>query len=168
MIYLQNWRFVMVSYSGYQKIDLDVNGFIHQVIIKPNETLLRVLREKIGYTGPKGGCENGDCGACTVLINNKPMKSCLLLAIECIGKSIITIEGLNDTEIQNAFVDFNGFQCGYCTSGFLINAYAMLEANPDIDEEGKKVWLDANLCRCTAYDGIKDAVKAAQVEIKKR
>ncbi|MCH4890097.1 (2Fe-2S)-binding protein [Acidaminobacter sp. JC074] len=158
----------MIAYSGYQMIELDINGHVHQVLVKPNETLLRVLREKVGYTGPKGGCENGDCGACTVLIDDKPMKACMILAVSCTDNKITTIEGLENTEIQEAFVDKGGFQCGYCTSGFLMNAYAMLRDNPDIDESGKKIWLDANLCRCTGYDGIKDAVDAAQKKIKEK
>jgi len=158
----------MINYSGYQMIELHVNNHTHRVLVKPSETLLRVLREKLGYTGPKGGCENGDCGACTVLIDDKPMKACLLLAVSCTDKNILTIEGLENTEIQEAFVDFNGFQCGYCTSGFLMNAYAMLQENPEIDDAGKKVWLDANLCRCTGYDGIKEAVTAAQEKINQK
>jgi len=155
----------MTKYSGYNEVCLKINGEDYHVLVKTSETLLNVIREKIGLTGAKGGCENGDCGACTVLIDGKPMKSCLLLAIECIDKTITTIEGLENTEIQDAFVDFGGFQCGYCTSGFLINAYAMLEEDPNIDDQGKKKWLDANLCRCTGYEGIKDAVNQAQKNI---
>jgi carbon-monoxide dehydrogenase small subunit len=152
----------MIRYSGYNEVCLKINGEAYHVLIKNSDTLLNVIREKVGLTGAKGGCENGDCGACTVLIDGKPMKSCLLLAIECIDKEITTIEGLENTEIQEAFIDFGGFQCGYCTSGFLLNAYAMLEDEPNIDDQGKKKWLDANLCRCTGYEGIKDAVNQAQ------
>lgn len=158
----------MTRYTGYNEVILTINKNQHTLLIKPNETLLNVLREKVGYTGAKVGCENGDCGACTVIINNKPMKSCMLLAIECIGKEIITIEGLEDTEIQKSFIDFNGFQCGFCTSGFLMNAYAMLETNPEIDEAGKRIWLDSNLCRCTGYEGIELAVNDAQKKILKK
>lgn len=155
----------MVKYSGYMEINLRINQVNHSVLVKPNETLLHVLREKIGYTGTKTSCENGDCGACTVLVDMKPVKACMLLAVECVEKSIMTIEGLNDTAIQRAFVDHGGFQCGYCTAGFIMNAYAMLLSDPHIDEQGKMKWLDANLCRCTGYEGIKDAVDAAQAEI---
>jgi len=155
----------MIKYSGHNEIVLTINGNQHTLLIKPNEVLLNVLREKVGYTGAKGGCENGDCGTCTVIINEKPMKSCMVLAIECVGKNILTIEGLEDTEIQNAFIEFNGFQCGFCTSGFLMNAYAMLETDPEIDDENKRVWLDANLCRCTGYEGIELAVNDAQKKL---
>lgn len=156
----------MLKFTGYSQIDLNVNGHTHQVILKADETLLHVLRDKLGLTGPKAGCENGDCGACTVLIDSKPMKACMVVALTCIGKSIVTIEGLDNTEIQRAFVNKGGFQCGYCTSGFILNAYAMLEDNPNISEADQKVWLDANLCRCTGYEGIKEAVKAAKEMIK--
>ncbi|BEP28015.1 (2Fe-2S)-binding protein [Helicovermis profundi] len=155
----------MIKYTGYNEVSLNINGMCHVVLIKPNETLLNVLREKIGYTGAKGGCENGDCGACTILLDKLPMKSCMLLAIECIGKEITTIEGLESTEIQKAFVDFNGFQCGYCTSGFLLNAFAMLDTNPETSDSDMHIWLNSNLCRCTGYEGIEMAVKSAQKKI---
>ena len=158
----------MIKYAGYNEVELNINDKTYQLVIKPNEVLLNVLREKIGYTGVKGGCENGDCGACTILLDNKPMKSCMLLAIECVGKKIITVEGIEESEIQQAFIDFNGFQCGYCTSGFLVNAFAMLDTDPKIDEAGKKVWLDSNLCRCTGYEGIEEAVNDAQKQILKK
>ena len=158
----------MIKYVGYNEVELNINDKTYQLVIKPNEVLLHVLREKIGYTGAKGGCENGDCGACTILLDNKPMKSCMLLAIECVGKKIITVEGIEESEIQQAFIDFNGFQCGYCTSGFLVNAFAMLETDPEIDEAGKKVWLDSNLCRCTGYEGIEEAVNDAQKQLLKK
>ncbi len=158
----------MIKYAGYNEVELNINDKTYQLVIKPNEVLLNVLREKIGYTGAKGGCENGDCGACTILLDDKPMKSCMLLAIECVGKKIITVEGIEESEIQQAFIDFNGFQCGYCTSGFLVNAFAMLETDPEIDEAGKKVWLDSNLCRCTGYEGIEEAVNDAQKQLLKK
>lgn len=155
----------MIKFTGYNEVELTINSLRRNLLIKPNETLLHVLRNKLGLTGAKGGCENGDCGACTVLIDGKPMKSCMLLAIECLDKEILTVEGIEGTEIQNAFIDFNGFQCGYCTSGFLMNAYAMLETNPTIDEDEMHTWLDSNLCRCTGYEGIELAVKDAQRNI---
>ena len=152
----------MIKYSGYHQLSFDVNGEPYDAVIQPSDTLLHVLREKLGLTGTKGSCENGDCGACTVLIDSKPMKSCMVLAVECVDKKIMTIEGLKNTEIQQAFVDFNGFQCGYCTSGFIMNAYAMLEKNPDISDQEQENWLSANLCRCTGYEGIKEAVNKAK------
>lgn len=157
----------MIKYSGYHHVDFHVNGEVYDVLIKPSDTLLHVIREKVGLIGTKGSCENGDCGACTVLIDDKPMKSCMVLAVECIEKKIVTIEGLKNTEIQQAFVDFNGFQCGYCTSGFIMNAYAMLEEEPDMTKEIQENWLSANLCRCTGYEGIVEAVEKAKKEIKK-
>jgi len=148
--------------SGYNEVILNVNGDQHQVLIRPSAILLHTLREQVGLTGAKGGCENGDCGACTVLIDGKPMKSCMMLAVEVGERAITTIEGLKDTEIQEAFINFSGFQCGYCTSGFLLNAHALLQTNPEATESQKQDWLSANLCRCTGYEGIRDAVNHAQ------
>ena len=126
------------------------------------------MQEKLGLTGAKPGCENGDCGACTVLIDGKPIKSCLTLAVEVGNKEITTIEGLSNTEIQEAFIEEGGFQCGYCTSGFLLNSYALLETHPDADDKTIKEWLESNLCRCTGYEGIEKSIKAAQEKIKNR
>ncbi|MCC5910176.1 MAG: (2Fe-2S)-binding protein [Clostridiaceae bacterium] len=152
----------MKTYKDYEAINLSINGETRKVIIKHSDTLLRVLREKLGLTGGKPGCENGDCGACTILLDGKPVKSCMMLAIEAIDKNITTIEGLSNTEIQKAFVEYGGFQCGYCTSGFLLNAYALLETHPDADDDTIKEWLQSNLCRCTGYEGISKAIKTAQ------
>lgn len=151
----------------YTEVILNINESQHQVLIKPNTLLLHTLREQVGLTGAKGGCENSDCGACTVLIDGIPKKSCMTLTIEVGDREITTIEGLNDTEIQRAFINFNGFQCGYCTSGFLLNAHALLQNKPDATEEEKKEWLSSNLCRCTGYEGIKKAVDHAQEMIQK-
>ena len=158
----------MIAYKDYTSIVLNINGEKRKVIVKPSDTLLRVLREKLGLTGGKPGCENGDCGACTVLLDGRPVKSCMILAIEVMDREIITIEGLKNTEIQEAFKEEGGFQCGYCTSGFLINAYALLEEKPEADDEEIKEWLKSNLCRCTGYEGIKNAVHSAQRKIKER
>lgn len=152
----------MIKHSGYKAIELRVNGEGYDVVVKASETLLSVLRDKVGVTGPKSGCENGDCGACTVLIDGKPVKSCLMLVVEAIGKEIVTVEGLHETEVQKAFVKEGGFQCGYCTAGFIVNAYALLNDLPDADDKDKTQWLSANLCRCTGYEGIKNAVDTAQ------
>ncbi len=153
------------SYRVESVIELQVNEEMRRVVVGPSETLLRVLREKLGLTGPKPGCENGDCGACTVLLDGIPVKSCLVLAVEAVGKVITTIEGLKDSAIQQAFQEEGGFQCGYCTSGFLINAYALLEKHPEAPEETAREWLESNLCRCTGYEGIKRSIaKAKQIK----
>ncbi|MCF8008600.1 MAG: (2Fe-2S)-binding protein [Halanaerobiales bacterium] len=149
----------MKKYENYTEITLKINDETFNLIVKPNETLLNVIREKVDLTGPKPGCENGDCGACTILVNDKPIKSCMVLAVEMDDKDIITIEGLKNTEIQKAFIDKDGFQCGYCTSGFIVNAYALLKKHNLPDQNTIKEWLSSNLCRCTGYEGIERAVK---------
>lgn len=158
----------MKSYSGYTSVYFNINGEKRKAVIRPSDTLLRVLRENLGLTGAKPGCENGDCGACTVLLDGNPVKSCLILAIEVVDNEITTIEGLKDTEIQQAFLEDGGFQCGYCTSGFLINAYALLEKHGGADDATKEEWLKSNLCRCTGYEGIKKSINKAQDNIKLR
>lgn len=158
----------MEAYKGYTSIYFNINGEKRKAVVRPSDTLLRVLREEFGLTGAKPGCENGDCGACTVLLDNKPVKSCMILAIEVADGEIKTVEGLKDTEIQQAFLEEGGFQCGYCTSGLLINAYALLEEHPDADDATKEDWLKSNLCRCTGYEGIKNSINKAQEMIKLR
>lgn len=155
----------MKHFEEYAQITLTINGDQRRVMIRTADTLLRVLRENLGLMGAKPGCENGDCGACTVLLNGTPIKSCLTLAAEADHQEITTIEGLRNTEIQKAFIREGGFQCGYCTSGFLVNAYALLETHPDADDETAEEWLQSNLCRCTGYEGISKSVKAAQKKI---
>jgi len=152
----------MKAYREVTTIALNVNDEKRHTVVRPSDTLLRVLREKLGLTGAKPGCENGDCGACTVLLDGLPVKSCLVLAVEAIGKKITTVEGLKNTEIQQAFLEEGGFQCGYCTSGFLINAYALLEKYPVSDGGADREWLESNLCRCTGYEGISRAVDKAR------
>jgi carbon-monoxide dehydrogenase small subunit len=154
----------MKIYEGHVAIELRVNGEIHRAVVRPADTLLRVLREKLGLTGPKPGCENGDCGACTVLVDGKPTKSCLVLAVEVEGSEITTVEGLKDTAIQRTFMEHEGFQCGYCTPGFIVNAYALLKAHPQPTDDQMREWLTANICRCTGYEGIRNAVRAAAGE----
>ncbi|MFA9557041.1 (2Fe-2S)-binding protein [Evansella sp. AB-rgal1] len=149
-----------------QSVILHVNGEEQQVTIRPSETLLYVLREKLGLTGSKPGCLNGDCGACTVTIDNIPMKSCLMLAIEAIDKEITTIEGLKDTPIQRAFVEHFAFQCGYCTPGFIMNSHSLIQNHPDADNGMIKNWLKSNICRCTGYEEIEAAVKSVLHEKK--
>ena len=150
----------MLVIKGKSVIELNVNRENVTVATNPSYTLLHVLREDLGLTGAKPGCENGDCGACTVLLDGWPVKSCLMLAVEAIGHKIITIEGLKNAPIQKSFVENWGFQCGYCTSGFLMVCHALKNIHPDAKEHVIEQWLQANLCRCTGYGEIKDAVKA--------
>ncbi|MBB5324954.1 carbon-monoxide dehydrogenase small subunit [Anoxybacillus tepidamans] len=142
------------------EILLTVNEESHSIIARQADTLLFVLRNQLGLTGAKPGCLNGDCGACTVLVDKTPIKSCMMLAIEAAEKPITTIEGLCDTPIQRAFIEQFAFQCGYCTPGFLINAYALTKQHPDADDETIQEWLESNICRCTSYQEIEQAVKS--------
>lgn len=128
------------------------------MVINNKDTLLYTLRGNLGLTGAKPGCLNGDCGACTINIDGWPMKSCLMLTIEAVGKQITTIEGLKDTPIQKAFVEKFAFQCGYCTPGFIMNCHSLIEQHPDADEETVKEWMQSNICRCTSYVEIANAI----------
>ena len=152
----------MKELTGTAELVLNVNGEERRVAVRPGDTLLRVLREKLGLTGAKCGCENGDCGACTVLLDGKPVKSCMILAVECDGIPITTIEGLRDHPVQQAFMEENGFQCGFCTPGMILNAAALVEAHPEPDEAADREWLQSNLCRCTGYEGIRNALARAR------
>ncbi|WML44178.1 2Fe-2S iron-sulfur cluster-binding protein [Neobacillus sp. PS3-40] len=147
-----------------QTIVLNVNGEIHTVTVRSADTLLFALRSKLGLTGSKPGCLNGDCGACTVNVDGWPMKSCLMLAVEAVGKKITTIEGLLNTPIQKAFVEEFAFQCGYCTSGFIMNSHSLIEQHPDANDQIIKEWLESNICRCTGYAEIERAVKSVLEE----
>lgn len=140
-------------------IDFNVNGESHTVTVRSADTLLYTIRGKLGLTGAKPGCLNGDCGACTVNVDGWPMKSCLMLAVEAAGKMVTTIEGLDGTPIQQAFVENFAFQCGYCTPGFIMNCHSLIERNPDADDKTIKEWLKSNICRCTGYAEIEKAVK---------
>ncbi len=146
-------------------ITLNVNGKNVQVDVQPNETLLDVLRNKLYITGPKEGCGNGECGACTILYNGKVVNSCLVLALEADGAEILTIEGLTKDgrlhPIQEAFIEENAFQCGFCTPGFVISTKALLDRNPNPSNEDIIEALAGNLCRCTGYQTILKAVKRA-------
>ena len=152
----------MKELSGIAEIVLRVNGEERRAAVRPGDTLLRVLREKLGLTGAKCGCENGDCGACTVLLDGKPVKSCMILAVECEDAAITTIEGLRDHPVQRAFAEENGFQCGFCTPGMILNAAALVEAHPEPDDAVDREWMQSNLCRCTGYEGIRNALAAAR------
>jgi aerobic-type carbon monoxide dehydrogenase small subunit (CoxS/CutS family) len=147
------------SLAGKSVIYLNVNGEAVAVTINPSFTLLHVLREQLNLTGAKPGCENGDCGTCTVLVDGWPVKSCLMLAAEAVGHEILTVEGLKDAPIQKAFVSNWAFQCGYCTSGFLMVCHSLSKIHPDADDLVIEQWLQSNLCRCTGYGEIKNAVK---------
>jgi carbon-monoxide dehydrogenase small subunit len=140
------------------RLELSVNEERTIAFARPADTLLHVLREKLGLTGAKPGCENGDCGTCTVLVDEWPMKSCLMLGVEAIEKQVITIEGLKGTSVQKAFIENWAFQCGYCTPGFIMNCYALVHHHPNANEQTIKDWLQSNICRCTSYKEIKDAV----------
>jgi carbon-monoxide dehydrogenase small subunit len=137
-----------------------VNGEVHELVIRPSNTLLSVLRQQLGLTGAKPGCLNGDCGACTVIIDEIPMKSCIMLAVEAMNKEVITIEGFRDTPIQQAFVEQFAFQCGYCTPGFIMNCHSLVTHYPQATDQVIEEWLESNICRCTGYQEIKAAVKS--------
>jgi carbon-monoxide dehydrogenase small subunit len=152
-----------------QEIKLKVNGTNYQVYAEPWQNLLYVLREEIGLTGAKSGCEAGDCGACTVIVDGKAINSCLMLALQAQGKEIITIEGLESEEglhpLQQAFVDHFAVQCGFCTPGMILSAKALLDQNPHPTEEEVRIALSGNLCRCTGYVKIVEAVLAASKKV---
>jgi carbon-monoxide dehydrogenase small subunit len=148
------------------EITLTVNGDAYSVHVEPNRTLLDVLREDLGLTGTNRGCNQGDCGACTVLVDGKAMNACLVLALDADGSSITTIEGLADGgrlhPIQQAFIDEGAVQCGYCTPGMIMTAAALLEENPSPTEEQIREGIEGNLCRCTGYEAIVRAIHAAR------
>lgn len=148
-----------------QLIRLDINGEIYEVAVSPRDLLVDVIRKKVGLTGTKKGCGQGDCGACTVLIDGRPVLSCLTLAISCQGKKITTIEGLAKDgklhPIQQAFVEHGAVQCGFCTPGMILSAKALLDRNPKPTEHEIKRSIAGNLCRCTGYKKIVEAIGAA-------
>jgi len=154
-------------------IVLTVNGRREEVRVWPTETLADTLREQLGLTGTKIMCNEGECGACTVLVDGKPILSCLTLAIECTGKDILTIEGLADLTtgelhpIQQAFVENTGMQCGVCTSGMILTAKALLDENPNPTADDVREALTGNLCRCGTYNRITKSVLAAAEMMKK-
>lgn len=153
-------------------IQLKVNGVVHKVLVRSSETLLEVLRTKLGLTGTKRGCDVGDCGACTVLINGKSVSSCLVLAVDAQGKEITTIEGLaaedNLHPLQKAFIEHGAIQCGYCTPGMIMTAKALLDENPNPTDDEIRQGMAGNLCRCTGYTKIFEAIKAAAKEMQIR
>ena len=154
-------------------IQLTVNGEPVEAAVEPNRTLVQFLREDLGLTGTKHGCGLGDCGACTVILNGKPVNSCLVLAVQAAGGEVVTIEGLAENGVlhplQQAFVDHGAIQCGFCTPGMILSAKALLDANPKPTEPEIRTAISGNLCRCTGYQkivqAIQEAVKAIEGEV---
>jgi len=146
-------------------IQLTVNGELAEVAVDPNRTLLQVLREDLGLTGTKHGCGLGDCGACTVILDGQPVNSCLVLAVQANGSDVLTIEGLAENgklhPLQQAFVEKGAIQCGFCSPGMILSAKALLDQNPKPTEKDIRMALSGNLCRCTGYQKIVEAVQAA-------
>ena len=155
-----------------EKLDvtLSVNGKRYEMKVEPRRMLADAIREECGLTGTHLGCEHGVCGACTILMDDKPVRSCLMFAVQAEGAELRTVEGLakgNELHpIQQAFWDHHGLQCGFCTPGFLMLATGVLEQNPNIGDEALVHALSSNLCRCTGYQNILKAVKAAREEMK--
>jgi carbon-monoxide dehydrogenase small subunit len=147
------------------RITLMINGVTEQVDVTSNMTLLQMLRDRLAFTGTKNGCNAGECGACTVLLNGEPVNSCMVLAVECQGSQVVTVEGLvNDgvlDPVQQAIMDHGGVQCGFCTPGMLITARALLNRNPDPTEDEIREALVGNLCRCTGYLRIIESIQDA-------
>ena len=152
---------------GKEILKLKVNGQTYEVIVEPQTTLLEVLRDQLDLTGTKGGCGVGECGTCTVIMDGKSILSCLTLAVTAKDKSILTIEGLARGGVlhplQKAFVNQGAIQCGFCTPGMILSAKALLDENPNPTREDVKVALSGNLCRCTGYVKIIDAVLSVGV-----
>ena len=142
---------------------LNVNGARYPVELDPHTSLLDAVRDEIGLTGSKEGCDDSECGACMMLLDGKPVNSCSYLALQADGRDVTTVEGLADGDelapLQRAFLEQGGVQCGFCTPGMLISAMALLRTNPDPSEEDVRIALSGNLCRCTGYDGIVRAVR---------
>lgn len=152
-----------------QQIHLNVNGTFHTLVVAPQRTLLEVLREQLGYTGTKRACRVGDCGACTVIIGGKAVLSCLTLAIEVQGKDILTIEALGNGDvadpIQQSFVDCGAVQCGFCTPGMILSAKALIDENPEPTRDEARRAIAGNLCRCTGYAKIVEAIENAATKL---
>ena len=152
-------------------ITLNINDRGYPIEVEPRRTLADAIREDCGQTGTHIGCEHGICGACTVIVNGEPVRSCLMFAVQADGKKIRTVEGLAQGDklhpMQQAFMDHHGLQCGFCTPGFLMLAVGVLEREPDISDESLIDVLSSNLCRCTGYQNIIKAVRAAAKEMQK-
>lgn len=142
-----------------------INGNPIDFMAEPHQSLLECLRDTLGLTGAKEGCNDGNCGACSVLLNNRLVNACMVLGVEVDGQEVTTVEGLANVQelhpVQEAFVVEDGLQCGYCTPGFIVSTKALLDKNPNPTEEEIRFWLAGNLCRCTGYDKIVRSVQAA-------
>jgi carbon-monoxide dehydrogenase small subunit len=158
--------------SERRAITLSINGKDHTVTVEPRRTLVDVIRDDCGQTGTHIGCEHGVCGACTILIDGEPVRSCLMFAVQAEGHSIRTVEGLQQGErlhpMQEAFMRHHALQCGFCTPGFLMLAVGVLEKRPDLDGQELVDIISSNLCRCTGYENIIKAVRAAAADMKAR
>ena len=148
-----------------QPMSLTVNGDLYELFVEPRKTLLAVIRDMIGLTGTKEGCSTGDCGACTVILDGRPITSCMMLAVSAKDKPITTIEGIASPDrlhpVQEAFLQKGGYQCGFCTPGFIMAAKALLDENPNLPETEIRHALGGNICRCTGYTKIIEAVMSA-------
>ncbi len=158
--------------SDRHDITLTINGTAHVIAVEPRRTLVDAIREDCGQTGTHIGCEHGVCGACTVLVEGEPVRSCLMFAVQAHGKAIRTVEGLADGDelnpLQRAFMEHHGLQCGFCTPGFLMLVTGVLERNPDVSDDELMDVLSSNLCRCTGYQNIVKAARAAAAEMRQR
>ena len=147
-----------------QILSFNLNGSAVDVIATPTETLLDVLREKLGVTGPKRGCDDGDCGTCTVIIDGEPVRSCLTIALTVQGKNVLTVEGISADgdlhPLQKAFHEHGAFQCGFCTPGMLMSAKALLDSNPNPSRDEIRIYMSGNLCRCGSYEEVVEAIQA--------
>jgi aerobic carbon-monoxide dehydrogenase small subunit len=157
--------------SDKVEIELDLNGRSYRVRVEPRRTLADAIRDDCGLTGTHIGCEHGVCGACTIIVDGEVVRSCLMFAVQAQGSRIRTVEGLADGTglhpLQRAFMEHHGLQCGFCTPGFLMLAAGVLEREPDLDDEELADLLSSNLCRCTGYQNILTAVRAAAAEMRK-
>lgn len=146
-----------------KRITMTINGELRQVDVEPNDILLDVLRDNLGIKSPKGGCGRGDCGSCTVLMDGRSVRSCIILAVEADGSSIVTLEGLGRdglTPLQQSFLDHNSFQCGFCAPGMILTAEELMKTNPTPDRHEIQEAIAGNLCRCTGYERIIEAIQA--------
>ena len=155
---------------GLVHVETNINGDQVNFLCEPRQSLLECLRDVLGMTGTKEGCNDGNCGACTVIFDGRIVTSCLVLAVEAQGKEITTIEGIASAEglhpVQQAFLENASLQCGICTPGFIVATKALLDREPDADEQRIRLWLAGNLCRCTGYDKIIRAVLDAEQKMK--
>jgi len=155
----------MMQEEDFVPIRLTVNGVTHRLFVEPRRLLADVLREDLGLTGTNLGCEHGTCGSCTVLVDGESVRSCLMFAVQANGHEVMTVEGLAPSgelhPLQQAFWEKQGVQCGFCTPGFLMTAYELLQRNPNPSEEEIRSALSGNICRCTGYQHIIEAVKSA-------